>query len=112
MMLNLDREKKVSTDVTYKIPLKRGRCSVYDNGNNGRRHAHCRCKNTQEPDCKKKCDIDSSCKGYSYRNATNSVCYLYTTSICNHPCGTSTKHKGYTGDLIEFADKNESGCFI
>ena len=109
IILDLDRDNEAPIDVSYKTPLKMGYCSIDDIGNNGKKHAHCRCKNTKEYECRKKCDIDSNCKGYSYRNIT-AMCYLYTTSSCNPQCGT--RNKGYTGDLVEFDDQNESGCFI
>ena len=87
---------------------KKGYCSI---DASGRRHEHCRCSNGTEDicDCKKRCDKDYNCKGYSYRN-TKSRCYLYTTSTCSNGC--DKRNLGKVGDLIVKLDTNESGCFI
>ena len=92
----------------YKTSGKQGYCSI---DATGRRHEHCRCSNNNEDinDCKEKCDKDSTCKGYSYRNI-NSRCYLYTTSMCTNGC--KKRNKGAVGDLIEQKDHDESGCYV
>ena len=101
---NIERS---STGVSYTVPNVKGYCSIDDLG---RRHEHCRCtdKNERIEDCKKKCDTDVRCKGYSFR-ATNSRCYLYTTSSCSSKC--TKRNAGNLGNLIEKRDDGESGCF-
>ena len=37
-------------------------------------------------------------------------CYLYTTSSC--PTGCNERKSGITGDLTNYRNSDESGCFI
>ena len=91
----------------YTKPSERGYCSI---DKTGKRHEHCRCSNQNEDinDCKRKCDKDSSCKGYSFRE-TKSRCYLYTTSTCQKGCNKRSVRN--VGNLLERKDNGESGCF-
>ena len=96
------------SSIPYKHPSMLGYCSI---DKTGRRHEHCRCSNDNKgiDDCKKQCDTDSECRGYSFR-AIKSRCYLYTTSFCSSVC--IKRGKGKVGRLLERKDVTESGCFI
>jgi hypothetical protein len=100
--------EKATEFTVYTSSSKPGYCSI---DATGRRHEHCRCSKGNEDlnDCKERCDEDSKCKGYSYRNI-KSRCYLYTTSTCTNGC--NKRSKGRLGDLIEKGDREESGCYV
>ena len=94
----------------YSTPTQRGYCSI---DLFGRRHEHCRCRDVNEDinDCKSKCDGDSGCIAYSFRDKEK-FCYLYTIENCSSTCKKRNKGQKAIGNLLEGVDKHESGCFI
>ena len=96
-----------STDA-YSTPTLKGYCSI---DSAGKRHEHCRCQDVNEDinDCKAKCDGDSGCIAYSFRDQAKQ-CYLYTIDSCSSTC--EKRMQGQVGNLLERADNGESGCFI
>ena len=102
------RLKDKNTKLNHSPPSKLGYCL---DSSSGYRHEYCRCIKGFESvsNCEQRCDIDSECRGYSYRY-THASCYLYTTSNCTHDCLKG--NVGKVGKIVEITDNEESGCFI
>ena len=96
--------------VAYVAPDTNGWCAINTKWN---KHQNCMCVDTNEDIamCKKRCDTDDNCKGYTYRDY-RTTCYVYTVSSCSNGC--TRKKNGVVGDLIQNANSGsqESGCYI
>ena len=92
---------------SYSTPTVKGYCSI---DSAGKRHEHCRCQDVNEDinDCKARCNEDSGCIAYSFREV--SICFLYTMDSCSSTC--EKRMQGQVGNLLERADNDESGCFV
>ena len=95
--------------VSYERLSDNGYCGINTHSSNA--HESCQCSlthsGTQGSGCKTLCNLDSTCKAYSFKSKS---CRIYTTEPCPSDC-PSKHNTGVRGSITNRGESFHLGCY-